>query len=535
MTENHSIERDAMRALLDTAQVIEPPAPVSPAAQHWPEPRKLEAELPPVPAFDAAAMLPGVLGEYVLDEADRMSAAPDFIAVPLLICLGATIGARCGVKPKRHDGWIVPANQYGGIVGDPSSRKTPAMSAATKFIGILEKREAEQHEEAVRVYAAELAAFEAQQAAVKQSMKKAASGNGDEIKMRAAIADLQSLVPPEEPKQRRHQTGDCTEAKLGDLAAKNPVGAGVMVVNDELTGWLSGMEGEQGRSAKSFFLEGWNGSGTKAIDRIGRGSIVVRPFNLSVLGGIQPGPLSRYMLGASAAMEQDGFLARFQLLTFPDAVPWTWVDRRPVPGVRDEVRGIFERLASFDPVMDGATPADDFNAIPSFNFDDEAQDLFVEFASDLHLTRAPAEQNPLLRQHLLKFERLIASLSLVFHVADGGIGDIRASSVLRACAWADYLEGHARRVYALAEVGRLDVAATLARRIADGKLNDQFTARDVVRKGWSSLSTPAQVDNALGLLVEHSHLAEIEEPPGEAGGRPTVRYVVNPRAMKVKP
>jgi len=259
MTENHSIERDAMRALLDTAQVIEPPAPVSPAAQHWPEPRKLEAELPPVPAFDAAAMLPGVLGEYVLDEADRMSAAPDFIAVPLVVCLGATIGARCGVKPKRHDGWIVPANQYGGIVGDPSSRKTPAMSAATKFIGILEKREAEQHDEAVRIYAAELAAFEAQQAAVKQSMKKAASGNGDEIKMRAAIADLQSLVPPEEPKQRRHQTGDCTEAKLGDLAAKNPVGAGVMVVNDELTGWLAGMEGEQGRSAKSFFLEGWTG------------------------------------------------------------------------------------------------------------------------------------------------------------------------------------------------------------------------------------------------------------------------------------
>jgi hypothetical protein len=40
------------------------------------------------------------------------------------------IGARWAIKPKRRDDWIVTSNLYGGIVGDPSSKKSPAMDIA---------------------------------------------------------------------------------------------------------------------------------------------------------------------------------------------------------------------------------------------------------------------------------------------------------------------------------------------------------------------------------------------------------------------
>ena len=131
------------------------------AAVAWPQPTEIKAELPTAPAFDAASLLPNPLRDFVLDEADRMPCSPDYVAVALVVALGAVIGARVALKPKRRDDWIVTPNLFGGVVGDPSSKKTPAISTALRFLDRLEAKEAEQHEERMKVHAAEMAAFEA--------------------------------------------------------------------------------------------------------------------------------------------------------------------------------------------------------------------------------------------------------------------------------------------------------------------------------------------------------------------------------------
>ena len=163
----------------------------------WTEPKEIKTDLPPAPAFDAKTLLPPTLADFVLDEADRMPCSPDYIAAALVVCLGSVIGARCGIKPKRRDDWIVTPNLFGGIVGDPSSKKSPALATVTRFLDRLEAKEAAKLEEAKKIFAAETAAFEAHQSAVKASMKKAAGGKGDHLKMNAAIADLQDLQAPE--------------------------------------------------------------------------------------------------------------------------------------------------------------------------------------------------------------------------------------------------------------------------------------------------------------------------------------------------
>ena len=190
----------------------------------------------------------------------------------LIVCLGSVIGARCGIKPKRRDDWIVTPNLFGGIVGDPSSKKSPALGTVTRFLDRLEAKEAEKLEDAKKIFAAETAAFEAHQSAVKASMKKAAVGKGDHLKMNAAIADLQDLQPPEEPKERRFKSNDSTVEKLGDLLVHNP--QGMLVYRDELIGLLASWEKEGKEGDKAFYLEGWNGTGSFNIDRIGRGSRV---------------------------------------------------------------------------------------------------------------------------------------------------------------------------------------------------------------------------------------------------------------------
>ncbi len=201
-----------------------------------------------------------------------MPCAPDYIAAALIVSLGSVIGARCAIKPKRRDDWIVTPNLFGGIVGDPSSKKSPALGTVTRFLDRLEAKEAESLEQAQKVYAAELAAYEAHQAAIKASMKKAATGKGDGDKMALAIADMQAIEEPEEPHQRRFKSNDSTVEKLGDLLVDNP--QGLLVFRDELIGLLASWEKDGREGDRAFYLEGWNGNATPR--RMATGKQIVR-------------------------------------------------------------------------------------------------------------------------------------------------------------------------------------------------------------------------------------------------------------------
>lgn len=491
----------------------------------WPQPKEIKTELPPAPPFDAKVLLPDTLANFVLDEADRMPCAPDYIAAALIVCLGSVIGARCAIKPKRRDDWIVTPNLFGGIVGDPSVKKSPALGTVTRFLDRLEAKEAEKMAEREKVYEAELAAYEAQQAAVKASMKKAASGKGDGDKMALAIADMKAIEPPEEPVQRRFKSNDSTVEKLGDLLVDNP--QGLLVFRDELIGLLASWEKEGREGDKAFYLEGWNGTGSFNIDRIARGSLYIKNLCLSVFGGIQPDLLERYLANITGSLDNDGRIQRFQVLVYPETVEWAWRDRYPVKGAREAVRDLFDHLADFDPVMDGATRGDDFVKLPHFHFNDEAQEVFVEFATELNTKTIPGEQNPMMAQHFGKFEKLFCAVALILHLAEGRIGPVQADSALRAAAWCQYLAAHARRVYGLVEAARVTSAKMIGRRLTEGKLEDGFTVRDLVRKQWTGVTTGLQAETALGVLEDHDwvYSAETDNPTG----RPTTRYYVNPR------
>jgi len=495
----------------------------------WPVPTEIKTDLPPAPEFDAKVLLPATLAGFVLDEADRMPCSPDYIAAALIVCLGSVIGARCGMKPKRRDDWIVTPNLFGGIVGDPSSKKSPALGTVTRFLDRLEAKEAEKLLEAQKIFEAEKAAFDAHQGAIKKKMNAAASSKGDGLKMTCAIEDLQGLEPPEQPHERRFKSNDSTVEKLGDLLVHNP--QGMLVYRDELIGLLASWEKEGKEGDKAFYLEGWNGTASFNIDRIGRGSLHIKNLCISVFGGIQPELLERYLSGISSSLDNDGRIQRFQVLVFPNPVPWQWRDRYPVKGAREAVRDLFDRLASFDPLQDGASPADDFVKLPHFYFDDAAQEIFVEWCSELNLVHIAGEQNPMMQQHYGKFEKLFCSIALILHLSEGAIGPVTAHSALRAAAWCEYLSGHARRVYGLIEAAKVTTAKTISRRLAERKLEDGFTVRDVVRKQWAGVTTTLQAEAALGILEDNFHIQSIEifNPTG----RPTTRFSVNPQILKV--
>ena len=180
-------------------------------------------------------------------------------------------------------------------------------------------------------------------------------------------------------------------------------------------------------------------------------------------------------------------------------------------------------------MQDGAAPADDFVKLPHFYFDDAAQEIFVEWCSELNLVHIANETNPMMQQHFGKFEKLFCSIALILHLAEGSIGPVQAHSALRAAAWCEYLTGHARRVYGLIEAARITTARMVSRRLTERKLENGFTVRDVVRKQWAGITTTMQAEAALGILEDHHHIQSSETI--NPTGRPTMRYSINPKIL----
>ena len=71
-------------------------------------------------------------------------------------------------------------------------------------------------------------------------------------------------------------------------------------------------------------------------------------------------------------------------------------------------------------------------------------------------------------------------------------------------------------------------AALLASRMARGRLASPFTACEVYRNDWTGLTEPRVVGEALACLQELGWIRR-EAVIVREGGRPTVRFHINPR------
>ena len=506
-------------------------------ALDWPDPRPIQLELRPVLPFDADALLPDVLREWAMDEADRMPCAPDFVAAAAMVALGTIIGARCAIKPKEKDDWLVVPNLWGGLVGLPGAKKSPAIGAALKPLDWLIARAIEAHKVELEAFDVAQTAFEARKEGLEHRIRaaaKAKSGEGEDLE--SVIRELNEYKrnAPSMPIRRRYKTNDSTSEKLGELLRENTFG--MLVLRDELVGLLVSWEREGREGERAFFLESWNGVGSFDTDRIGRGSICVPNLCLAILGGIQPDRLTSYLEQATNGLANDGMLQRFQMLVYPDHRPWEWRDRTPDTQARNSAFAIFETLAGFDAVTWGASPASNFAKFPYFSFNPEAQEIFIEWSTELHGVRQPAEDHPIIAQHLAKFDKLFSALALILHLVDcagtGERGPVSAKAALRAAAWCDYLESHARRCYGLLMDNGLRAALALADKVRQNKLPDGFTARDVRRNQWRYLTTEDSVRSAIDWLVDEGWLRAVQVG-GKGLGRRTNRYFVNPKILQM--
>jgi len=477
----------------------------------WEDPTPLPKGLPPVNKLDPA-MLPEPLRGWIMDISERMQIPPDFAAIGAVVVAGSLIGRKIGIHPKRYDDWLVVPNLWGAVVGRPSLLKSPALADVMKPLSRLIAEAYERHEEDIKSYEAEALAAEAMKAAFKDEVKQAARESrkaGNRSKLDEVVAERRNVEPPEEPTVRRYKTEDATVEKISELLLQNP--QGILVHRDELSGWLRNLD-KQGREGdRAFYLESWNGTGSFDVDRIGRGSLHIPALCLSILGGIQPGPLSSYVWASTQGKEgDDGLLQRFQLLVWPDTLKeWHNVDRWPNAEAKSRAYEVFKRLDALTAQEFGAIAEEDDT--PAVRFTPEAQEAFDEWRDELETTLRGEDLLPALEAHLAKYRSLMPSLALLFQLVDfvdgtDESGAVGLGAVLRAAAWCKYLRTHAERLYSSAQNPATEAARALLERIRKGEVKDGSTVRAIYRKQWAKLASSETVNAAAEVLEEFGWL-----------------------------
>jgi hypothetical protein len=155
------------------------------------------------------------------------------------------------------------------------------------------------------------------------------------------------------------------------------------------------------------------------------------------------------------------------------------------------------------------------------------QEVFDAWRGNLEQTLRAEEDHPVLLSHVAKYRSLMPSLALIGHlidgVAGGPSGPVSRAAAARAVAWCEYLQGHARRLYASVTDQARVAAAVLATKITHGRVASPFTAREVYRNEWTGLTEPRIVQGALEGLAELGWVRP-ETVRARDGGRPTVRF-----------
>ena len=505
-----------------------------PNGENWETPQKITAELLPVEEL-TPEMIPEPLRDWLTDIAHRMQVPLDFSATACVVMLSSIIGTRLSIRPKKNDSWQVIPNLWGALIQRPSQLKSPPVQEVFKVLDKLEAESFKQNEDAEKTYQNENRKFEMKQKIYEDNLRKAMK-NGDDLELGSAEKELELLEsePPDKPTTRRYQTQDATPEKLQDLLSENP--QGILVFRDELNGFLMSLEKEGHETARAFYLEGWNGGGSFTLDRITRGTVRSNLICISLFGTIQPAKIIPHIRKAKSETGNDGLFQRFQIAVYPDAVKWSYIDKMPNLSAHSRALKLIRRLTEIN-FREHDSVISEGDGIPYMKFSPEAQDLFESWIKRLETNKLNnLDESPSLLEHFGKYRSLMPSLALIFHlleIADSNrSGNVSLQAAQQAAQWCEYLETHARRIYGMAEDITARAAGGLSKKIKSGKLEDNFTAREVHRKGWELLTEIETVNAALTDLVEANWLRKITILPTDKGGRKTMKYQINPEIKK---
>ncbi len=261
--------------------------------------------MPDAPPDFPAHFLGPVWSNWVIGQAEAAGAPISYVGLALLVAAAALNG---NARRVTHGTWSEPSILWAMMVGDPSTGKTPALRPIQAIMSAFDR----DISAGFPAIVAEHTEREAAANIVKEEWEKA---------VRKAVREgnpappmPKSATAPDVPVCPAVVVKDVTPEKLGYLSNASP--KGLLMLRDEIAGWLGNMNRFSGGGERQMWLEAYNGDAGK-IDRVKlNSSIHIDHFSVSILGGIQPDRLNTILRDDP----DDGLTARF-LFAFPDPIP----------------------------------------------------------------------------------------------------------------------------------------------------------------------------------------------------------------------
>lgn len=453
-------------------------------------------------------LLPDGWRQWVDDTAEASGAPVDYVAQGLLGSVAALTGA--GVLIEVTPGWREPLVLWLMLVGAPSSGKSPALAAAKRLLdpiqdGLRAADEERQREHATKIEQARILS--------------------DKWKGECEAAIEKGVPPPICPAEaafdepfvpRQIVVSDATIESLADVISGNPLG--VILWRDELVGWLGNLSRYSGGSDRPHYLEAWAAASVTINRKSRRGPLHLPRFPISIIGSLQPDRLSEALTGAD-----DGMAARF-LYSWPETPRYRSIlQHRAVDYV--------EALSRLSRVAGTVGTVENPKVLI---FTPDALGLFDTFLRDLHVEAEGQEglEAGFLGKGRGTVVRLAGALALLRWSEGEGVGgapsictdDIRDAAGL----WSDYFRLHAQAAIYRAGRNSQDRNARKVVRWLTTSGVAEVSREDIRRDALAQAVDAAGADLVINRLIDANVLRALPADTGPNGGRPPLRWVVNP-------
>jgi Protein of unknown function (DUF3987)/Bifunctional DNA primase/polymerase, N-terminal len=455
---------------------------------------------------------------WACETAHGTGTTPAHVMMPLIAISSGLIGVARKVEASRS--WRQPMALWTAMVGASGSGKSPGISATTRALTQIDGIRKPKFDEAKRAHEERQDVAKSVLKAWKKALDEA-NKKGEERprKPKDAIVPGPFIMP-------RLWVSDVTIERAAQLLQARP--AGLVYIADELAGLFANMSRYTDGEDRAFWLQAWNGDAFRQ-ERVGRPPVSIDYLTVSIVGGFQPDKLA-----AAFGTDMDGLYARM-LFAWPDEPPYRELTDE-VAEVEPAIVNALVRIVRLGDADEDGTFAP--RAIP---LQDLARDVLEKLRKRVadgkgDLDGRERDWWSKVPAHVVRLAGTLQMLDwalvpdLEVELARGEPDEIDAQHMAAAVRLVmDYFWPHAR-----AALRQIDQAKhhTDALRVLRWirRFGAQVVTREEVRaRALSRALNADETHELLMQLVRAGWLRVVVPQPGPQGGRPAIRWEVNPK------
>jgi hypothetical protein len=435
---------------------------------------------------------------------------PAHVAVPLIGIVSGLIGTARRVKATSS--WLQPLTCWTVVVGFSGTGKTPGLNVTRRVLKEVEHLNKAADDERKRRHETKKAEADAARKKWQSDVKEAIETGQSAPLIPSQANDPAKFVPI------RLSVSDGTIERLAELLQARP--QGTVLVRDELSALFTNMSRYSGGQDNEFWLESWNGD-SYTVERMQR-TLHVDHLLIGIVGGMQPDKLVRSFEG-----DHDGMYARI-LFAWPPEAEWT--------GLTDDAAEIEPDILNIISRVNGlAQFAEDKLLQLVVSLSGESRERFVQFARLAHQGKdafdgREREWFAKATAHVLRLAGTIAFLEWALKYDSlKPPGEVTREHMQSAITLVTkYFWPHARACLRQIGLTERHADARKALRWIRAQRKTEVSLMDVRRYALNERLDEEQTEAVLAHLERAGWIRKYRKPGGPAGGKPVVRWVVNP-------